>query len=419
MYNDMTQGGNMKKIIVLSLTLILLFSVYGCSGRPSTALQSGSDTYTVGYMDLNAEVNLTGSISYIDEVNIYPKVSGIVSKVYVSEGTLVRKSQKILEINSTQAKAAYQNALSAYENAKIAYDLTFKSKSDLEGSVEQAKNNLEVAQASYDVAKLNYDTVIANAQATDLQVKQATQQLKQAEASLSNANIALDSAQRQLDNFSLKLEQAEINLNSAKNALDNASNALKDYVVTSPIDGVVLSLSATENAPVQMGMSVGVVGNPKGFIVSAYVDEIDVPKLSVGESATITFDAVKDVTLEGKITFISLTKVTIPGGSAYKIKITVNSSNDKIKSGMSANVLIVTNSKPHVLAVPISSLTTLADGKTYVDKVVEGKVERVEVETGIFGSAYVEVVSGLKEGDTILLVPQTSSTSSPANPFGG
>jgi len=124
---------------VLSLTLILLFSVYGCSGRPSTALQSGSDTYTVGYMDLNAEVNLTGSISYIDEVNIYPKVSGIVSKVYVSEGTLVRKSQKILEINSTQAKAAYQNALSAYENAKIAYDLTSKSKSDLEGSVEQAK----------------------------------------------------------------------------------------------------------------------------------------------------------------------------------------------------------------------------------------------------------------------------------------
>lgn len=409
----------MKKIVVLTLVALLLVGVYGCSGGPSSTLQSGSNTYTVSYMDLNAEVNLTGSISYIDEVNIYPKATGIVTKVYVSEGSLVKKSQKILEINSTQANTVYQNALAAYQNAQITYDLTLKSKSDLQNSVEQAKNNLEVAQASYDFAKANYDSITSNAQATDVQIKQATQQLKQAEAGLSNANIAVESAQRQLDNFSLKLEQAQINLNSAKTALDNAANTLKDYIVTSPIDGVVLNLSATENAPVQIGMPVGTVGNPKGFVVSAYVDEIDVPKLRVGESATITFDAVPDVTLNGKISFISLTKVTIPGGSAYKIKVTINSSNEKIKSGMSANVLIVTNSKSHVLAVPISSLTTLADGKTYVDKVVDENVERVEVETGIFGSAYVEVVSGLKEGDTILLVPQTSSNSSSVNPFGG
>jgi len=129
----------MKKIFVLALVALLLVGVYGCSGGPSSTLQSGSNTYTVSYMDLNAEVNLTGSISYIDEVNIYPKATGIVTKVYVSEGSLVKKSQKILEINSTQANTVYQNALAAYQNAQITYDLTLKSKSDLQNSVEQAK----------------------------------------------------------------------------------------------------------------------------------------------------------------------------------------------------------------------------------------------------------------------------------------
>jgi multidrug efflux pump subunit AcrA (membrane-fusion protein) len=68
--------------------------------------------------------------------------------------------------------------------------------------------------------------------------------------------------------------------------------------------------------------------------------------------------------------------------------------------------------------VPISSVVTLADGRTFVDKVVNGKVQRVEVKTGISSNAYVEIVSGLSEGDTILLIPNANSTTS-NSPFGG
>jgi HlyD family secretion protein len=407
-----------KKLLVFAFVVALTLSTFGCKAV-STKTQQNASTYTVSYMDLNSEVNLTGTISYIEEENVYPKVSGIVKDVFVSEGSLVKSGDKILEIDSTQANLSYQNANASYQNAKISYELTLKSKSDLENAVKQAENNLNAALASYDVAKANYDSVMGNDKATDLQKKQAEQQLAQAEATLNNARIALDNAKRQLDNFTLKLEQAQVQLNQAKASLDTATKALNDYIVRSPIDGVVLSLSASKNAPVQMGMPVAVVGNPKGFLVTAYADEIDMPKLKAGQSATITFDAVKNVSLQGKVSFVGLKKISIPGGgSAYTVKVEIPESNPSIKSGMSCNIQIIASSKKHVLAVPVSSVVTLADGKTYVDKVVNGKVERVEIKTGISSNIYIEVVDGLNEGDTVLLIPQTTTT--PNNsPFGG
>jgi multidrug efflux pump subunit AcrA (membrane-fusion protein) len=143
------------------------------------------------------------------------------------------------------------------------------------------------------------------------------------------------------------------------------------------------------------------------------------PKLKAGQSATITFDAVKNVSLQGKVSFVGLKKISIPGGgSAYTVKVEIPESNPSIKSGMSCNIQIIASSKKHVLAVPVSSVVTLADGKTYVDKVVNGKVERVEIKTGISSNIYIEVVDGLNEGDTVLLIPQTTTT--PNNsPFGG
>lgn len=407
-----------KKLLVFAFVVALTLSTFGCRAA-NTKIKQNASTYTVSYMDLNSEVNLTGTISYIEEENVYPKVSGIVKDVFVSEGSLVKSGDKILEIDSTQANLSYQNASASYQNAKISYDLTLKSKSDLENAVKQAENNLNAALASYDVAKANYDSVMGNDKATDLQKKQAEQQLAQAEATLNNARIALDNAKRQLDNFTLKLEQAQVQLNQAKASLDTATKALNDYIVRSPIDGVVLSLSASKNAPVQMGMPVAVVGNPKGFLVTAYADEIDMPKLKAGQSATITFDAVKNVSLQGKVSFVGLKKISIPGGgSAYTVKVEIPESNPSIKSGMSCNIQIIASSKKHVLAVPVSSVVTLADGKTYVDKVVNGKVERVEIKTGISSNIYIEVVDGLNEGDTVLLIPQTTTT--PNNsPFGG
>ncbi|BAL81704.1 efflux RND transporter periplasmic adaptor subunit [Caldisericum exile] len=408
-----------KKLLVLGVVLALVVLSVGCASVSDSAkISSNPRTFTVSYMDLNSEVNLTGTVSYIDEENVYPKISGIVKNIFVSEGSLVKANDKILEIDSTQANLSYQNANASYQNAKISYELTLRSKADLENSVKQAENNLKSAEASYDVAKANYDSVFGSDKSTDQQRKQAKQQLVQAEVTLNNARILLDNAKRQLDNFTLKLEQVKIQLDQAEASFDVAKKSLNDYIIRSPIDGVVLTLNVSLNAPIQVGVPVAVVGNPRGFLITAYADEIDMPKLKVGQNVTVTFDALPGTALKGRVSFIGLKKVNIQGGSAYVVKIQVDESNPTVKSGMSANALIVTSSKKHVLAVPVSSIVTLADGRAFVDKVINGKVQRIEVKTGISSNAYVEIVSGLSAGDTVLLIPNTGSTTS-NSPFGG
>lgn len=401
----------MKKLIFIVLILITFISVFsfGCARNDLTKIQTGNSIYTVGYLDLDSEVNLSGSVSFDSETYVYPKVSGIVNKIYVEEGSLVRAGDKILEIDSTQAKISFDNASASYESNKISYELTLKSKKDLENSVIQAENNLELANASYEVAKESYNQVKQNPNATELQKKQAEQQLIQAETSVSNAKIALENANRQLDNFSLKLKQAQIQLDLALKQLNQAKENLNNYIVTSPITGVVLSLNAKENSLVQPGMQIALIGNPKALIVTSYADEIDVPKLKVGQSVNVTFDTINNLTLTGNISFIGFTKVNIQGGSAYIVKVKIDKDNPQIRNGMSANVSIIVASKKHVLAIPISSITTLSDGRTFVDKVVNNKIERVEVKIGLYGNAYAEVLSGLNEGDKILLVPEQNT----------
>jgi multidrug efflux pump subunit AcrA (membrane-fusion protein) len=106
---------------------------------------------------------------------------------------------------------------------------------------------------------------------------------------------------------------------------------------------------------------------------------------------------------------------TSQGASVYEVDVDVPNTKLPLKSGFSANLDIVTASKQNVLAVPISAVTTLANGTSYVELVdSNGKAQRVEVKTGIMGGTFVEIVSGLKEGDKILLIStgSTSTTSS-------
>lgn len=395
-------------IVLILITFISAFS-FGCARNDLVKIQTGNSIYTVSYLDLDSEVNLSGSVSFDSETYVYPEVSGIIKKIYVEEGSLVKAGDKILEIDSTQATLSYDSANTSYESAKISYELTLKSKKDLENSVIQAENNLKSANAALEVAKENYNQVKENPNATELQKKQAEQQLTQAETSVLNTKIALENAKRQLDNFSLKLKQTQIQLDLALKQLNQAKNNLNDYVVKSPITGVVLSLNAKENSLIQVGMPIALIGNPRALIVTSYADEIDVPKLKVGQSVNVTFDTINNLTLTGRISFIGFTKVNIQGGSAYVVKVKIDKDNPQIRSGMSANVSIIVASKTHVLAIPISSITTLSDGRTFVDKVVNNKIKRVEVKIGLYGNTYAEVLSGLNEGDKILLVPEQNT----------
>jgi|GEM_PF-2541342 len=401
-------------MILVSVSLI----VTGCARLSQTG--QSLQTYTVSKMDLSAEVNLSGTLKYDPEVSVYTKTSGTVSTLYLKSGDKVKKGDRILDVDSTQSQIAYQNASLAYKSAQISYQLAQSSQKDIENNSTQAQFNLDSAQAAYDFAKANYDGVSSNDKSTDLQLKQALQQLKQAEATLNSSKSSLDSAKRQIDNNKLKIEQSQIQVDQAKNSLDGALKNLIDCTLKSPIDGVVLQLSTDVGQLVSPNIPVAIIGNSTKYNIVAYADEIDVTKLKVGQSASITFDELPNLTLNGVISSIGLKEVALQGASAFEVGVSVLETNSEIRSGFSSNITIVTSSKKDILVAPISSIVTLANGKTYVDKINDkGNVERVAVVTGIKGNVYVEIVSGLNEGDKLLIIPQTDQSQSNINPMGG
>jgi RND family efflux transporter MFP subunit len=193
---------------------------------------------------------------------------------------------------------------------------------------------------------------------------------------------------------------------------------LDDYIIKSPIDGVVLTVGVSQGDTIQANSTVAKVGNTNKLLITAYADEVDVVSIKAGQTVSITFDEFAGSTLKGSVKSVGMEKVsTSQGASVYEVDVEVPSTKLALKSGFSANLDVVTASKQNVLAVPISAITTLANGTSYVELVgTDGKTQRVEVKTGITGNTFTEIVSGLKEGDKILLISTGSTSTSSGSP---
>jgi HlyD family secretion protein len=307
------------------------------------------------------------------------------------------------EIKQTeyQVEAAEINLKSAIQN----YNDQLKS----------AENSLELAKMNFEIAKANLDIITKSGSLTAEESQKSKElQIKQAEIALNNAKINVDSVNRQIETSKLKLEEQKLQNDQSYKELQTLKSSLDDYIIKSPIDGVVVSVGIKEGDPVQTNSTVAKVGNTAKFVITAYADEVDVVNIEVGQSVSISFDQFPGSKLTGAIKSVGMEKVsTSQGASVYEVIVQVSNSNLNLKSGFSVNLDVVTASKENVIAAPISSITTLANGKSFVDLVgTDGKIQRVEVMTGITGSTFTEIVSGLKEGDKILLIPESSTSTS-------
>lgn len=192
---------------------------------------------------------------------------------------------------------------------------------------------------------------------------------------------------------------------NVENTISGYKSTFKD-TITSPIDGTILKLNCREGDTVLRGTAMATIGDTKHFIVVAYADEIDVVDIKIGQKATISFDSFPYKDIAGKVESVAYTTtLTNQGVQAYEIKITFSSPDLNIKDGLSAMVYITTAEKHDVLTVPIESIAT-ENGNSYVVLVLpNGKTKKQFVHIGISSDNYTEILSGIKEGDKILEIP--------------
>jgi RND family efflux transporter MFP subunit len=396
--------------LILVLSCLLLVSLSACGGQGGEAQ---SQLAEVSRGDLTVTVGADGNLSFVKDRKLVFGVSGTIAEVnveegdWVSEGTVLAKldttslelAVKGAEVDLEIAKTSYNSLTYPYTPATFAFDVptALGLLADAQREVKNAEESLEIG--------LSYE-----------QYWQVLQDLRRAQTKLTEAQQRL-SRGRGEDVFSFgslivadfwTVRAAQLNVDKAQVALDVANDNLTKAVLVAPFDGVIGTVDIKEGDSLSAfdyaTRTIIELVDPRRMELEAEVDEIDVPSVKLGQRAIISVDALPDAQLEGEVTSVSPLATEESGLILYKVKVDFEAPEDfGLKAGMSATADIVIAERSGVLLVPSRAIGEDSQGNPTVQVLVKGKIEERAVVTGISDGLQTEIVSGLNEGDTVVV----------------
>lgn len=272
------------------------------------------------------------------------------------------------------------------------------------GQANTASSNLLSAQTTI---KTDKDAITAANNALKILAKNQPLDLAAAEASLKDKQSSLASLLEGTDELDLRAQ--ELTIQQRKNSLYDAQRTLADYTIKAPFDGVIAMVNLKVGDSAGSTAIATIVTTQQ--IAEISLNEVDAAKINVGFKATMTFDAIDGLEITGKVAEVDTIGTVSQGVVTYNIKIVFDMQDSRVKSGMSTNATIVTNSKTDILLVPSSAVKTDSNGGNYVQTLdANGQPQNVTVLIGITDDTNTEITSGLNEGDKI--VTQTVGSSS-------
>ncbi len=298
------------------------------------------------------------------------------------------------------AQASVDGAQATLNSAQAKLDQLNAGPADAD--VTSAQSTADQARASLASAQAKLNQVNAGPTASDLE---------SARSGVASAQATVAAKTNPPKDTDVALAQEQVN--QAQTSLDQAELDLANATLTAPFDGVVAAL--VPNVGEQVGGSAAAVTlvNPKSVRIDATVDESDVAKLAVGQQSTVTFDALPDYRLDGKVIAIAPAGTSQQGVVSYLVSVGITNPDRTLPAGMSASLSIVTSRKDNVLLVPNRAIRSQGNSKT-VQVVSQGKPEVRSVQTGASNDQMTEIASGLQQGDQVV-IPSTS-TAQPRTP---
>jgi HlyD family secretion protein len=342
----------------------------------------------------------TGKIEPTTKVEIKSKASGIILRLPVNVGDIVRQGQVICELDQNDllprvrqaqaalgiAEASLKSAQADFERNKVEAagpDVPFL-KRDLERAREMFSAKL-IAQNARDEAEKNYQLALNRQQ--------------QAEVNLGVTRAAINKAEAQVEQSRAQLAQTQEDLRNA--------------TIVSPIDGVVLSRDREVGDAVSSILTMGsgatlvmTLGDLREVYVKGKVDESDIGRVYLGQPARITVESYKDQKFAGKVTKISPMGVEKDNVTTFEVRVSISNDQRKLLASMTANAEIVLEERKGVLAVPETAIIYKKDRSTEVevpDGALEAGKRRVPVTTGISNGSKTQIAKGLSEGQQVVL----------------
>jgi multidrug efflux pump subunit AcrA (membrane-fusion protein) len=234
------------------------------------------------------------------------------------------------------------------------------------------------------------------------------------------AATTLRSAASAVANIPLNLQSAQVSVDNANNAVATASSNLDSAVLSAPAAGIVASIANQVGEFVTGGNTNSafmVLTNTQSLVLHGTIGESDVAKLKLGQVANLTVDALTGQKMTGRVVSLDPVATIQSGVPVYGIDIAVDVPASSVKAGMSASASVILASKQNVLTVPNTAIRTI-NGQRGVQVLAGGEIVDTAATFGLSNDTVTEVVSGLSEGD-IVVIPTVKATSSSANPRGG
>ena len=399
-------GNNKKKrrkliiwgAIVTVVVLVIAGGVFAAT-RGGTKIDP-SKLAKVEKGDLAKSVVATGKVTPITKVEVKSKASGIVKKLLVDYGDRVKKGQLLAQLDKIEIEAQVAQSQAALEAAQANLK---SSQADFERAKVDAEGpDVPLLKRAYDRATgMAKDGVVSASALDDAE--------KNYEMALNKQNVS----KAQVTVLKAKIAQAQAQVVQDQANLTQLDEQLSYTDIISPIDGIVLSRDVEMGDAVSsilvLGSSATLVmtlGDTSEVYVKGKVDESDIGKVYLGQRARIKVETFKDKTFDGKVTKISPMGVEKDNVTTFEVRVSIQNPGGELKAEMTANAEIILEEHKNVLQIPEGAILYDKDKKASVEvpdpKGKDGK-DKVAVNIGISNGAKTEVLSGLKEGDQVVL----------------
>ncbi|MCX6715211.1 MAG: efflux RND transporter periplasmic adaptor subunit [Candidatus Uhrbacteria bacterium] len=314
------------------------------------------------------------------------------------------------------------------ENNAVTFIIQYRTDHTLNiaSNIKTAQTNLgtQTAKMSGDLSSLlSTKQSIEDDKDTLTRAKQAVETLiKNDPLDLANAQANLKDKQNTLNDLktgpqTLDIQSSQLSVTEKQNALQDAQEKLADSTIRAPFDGTLAKISVKKGDSVSSGTAVATLVTAQQ-IAEVSLNEVDVSKIALKDKATLTFDAISDLQMTGSVASIDTIGTVSQGVVTYNVKIAFDTQDDRIKSGMSVSAAIITNTKTDILTVPNAAVKTTANG-SYVQMLstipagtdttsLSGIASatppsQVPVQIGISNDSVTEIMSGINEGDNVVV----------------
>lgn len=364
----------MKKLLVGLVIFIIILSGYFLFKKDKNIIKYKTEKVMKG--DIVASVTATGTVNPVTTVLVGTQVSGTIKNIYVDFNSPVKKGQVVAQIDpatfEAQVEQSRANLSTAQANLQRAEATLVDSKRTMERNRMLYSKNL-IAKSDLDTAETNYETAKAQVDAARAQVEQAKASLKVAETNLMYTRIV------------------------------------------SPVDGIVISrnvdVGQTVAASFQTPTLFTIAQDLTKMQIDCNVSEADIGRVRKGQIVEFTVDAYPDTIFRGKVFQVRNAPITIQNVVTYDVVVKVDNPDLRLKPGMTANVSIIIEAKKDVLKIPNAALR-FRPPELEIKKTIKGKgvwiIEngtpaRKEIVIGVSDGSFTEVISGLREGDEVVV----------------